>query len=63
MNIGNVVQRGSAVYVYDTKGQQVTVIGLNASDELKGYTSSTINIKRGNATYTYDEKGRLLFSR
>ena len=60
MAIGNVVQRGSFIYVYDERGHQITVIaaGTGAKDGLMGYTSSTVNVRRSAFIYTYDEKGR-----
>lgn len=60
MAIGNAVQRGSYVYVYDEKGRQTCAIasGSGPKDGLTGYTSSTVNVRRGSYIYTYDEKGR-----
>jgi len=60
MSIGNAVQRGSIVYVYDEKGHQIATIsaGSRPGDGLKGYTSTTVNVQRGSIIYTYDEKGR-----
>lgn len=61
MAIGNAVQRGLMIYVYDEKGRQLfTTSAGNTSkgDGLKGYTSGTVNIQRGLMIYTYDEKGR-----
>ena len=64
MAIGNAVQRGGWVHVYDEKGKKLTAIdaGNRKDDGLKGYTSTTVNIRRGNWIYTYDEKGRKLNS-
>lgn len=49
MAIGNAVQRGSWVYVYNEKNQQIFIqpAGNGPNDGLKGYTSSTVNIQRG----------------
>ena len=60
MAIGNAVQRGSTVYVYDEKGRQIAAhsAGSSKGDGLKGYTSNTVNIQRGASIYMYDEKGR-----
>lgn len=58
MAIGNVVERGSWVYVYDEKGKQLAT--LSVGDGLKGYTSTTVNIQRGSWIYSYNEKGRQL---
>jgi len=59
MAIGNAVQKGSFVYVYDEKGHQIATIsaGSQPRDGLKGYTSTTVNVQRGSFIYTYDEKG------
>jgi hypothetical protein len=60
MAIGNAVQRGSTVYVYDEKNQQIFTqsAGSGPDDGLKGYTSSRVNIRRGSAIYSYDQKGQ-----
>jgi hypothetical protein len=60
MAIGNVVPRGSTIYVYDEHGRQLFSLpsGAGPHDGLQGYTSSTINIRRGSTIYTYNEKGR-----
>ena len=59
MAIGNAVQRGHFVYVYDEKGRQLCSLsaGSGKDDGLKGYTSTTVNVRRGSFIYTYDEKG------
>jgi len=60
MAIGNAVQRGSTVYVYDEKGRQIFALsaGAGKDDGLTGYTSGTVNIRRGSTIYTYNDKGR-----
>jgi hypothetical protein len=60
MAIGNAVEKGPLVYVYDEKGRQIFAKsrGNRPDDGLKGYTSATVNIKIGNLILTYDEKGR-----
>lgn len=60
MAIGNAVQRGSSVYIYDEKGHQLGVVGAGSgpNDGFKGYTGSTVSVRRGNSIYIYDEKGR-----
>jgi len=63
MAIGNVIQRGGVISVFDTTGRQIAVIGVGAEGELKGYTSTTINVKRGNSIYTYNEKGTIVFTK
>ena len=59
MAIGNAVQRGAWVYVYDERNMQVATIpaGNEPGDGLKGYTGSTVNVQRGAWIYTYDEHG------
>ena len=60
MAIANAVQRGSIVYVYNEKNQQIFMqpAGSGPNDGLKDYTSSTVNIQRGSIIYTYNEKGQ-----
>lgn len=59
MAIGNAVQKGSLVYIYDEKGKQLATVsaGSGKDDGLKGYTSTTVNVRKGSLIYTYDEKG------
>jgi len=60
MAIGNAVQRSSFVYVYDDKDRQLCMLsaGAGPQDGLKGYTSSTVNIRKAGFIYTYNEKGQ-----
>jgi len=60
MPIGNAVQRGAFVYVYDEKGRQTGAIpaGSGREDGLKGYTSARVSVRRGAFIYLHDEKGR-----
>jgi hypothetical protein len=60
MAIGNAMQRGAYVYVYDERGQQLTSIpaGTGAGDGLQGYTATRVNIRRGDFIYSHDEHGR-----
>ena len=62
MAIGNAVQKGSYVYIYDEKGRQTTSLsaGSGKDDGLKGYTSSTVNIRKGSYIYSFDARGRQL---
>jgi hypothetical protein len=64
MAIGNAIQKGAFVYIYDEKGRQLATVssGAGANDGLKGYTGSTVNVRRGAYIYTHDEKGRQLSS-
>lgn len=59
MAIGNAVERGGSVYIYDEKGCQTAAVsaGTGPNDGLKGYTSSRVNIQRGGTIYSHDERG------
>jgi hypothetical protein len=60
MNIGNAVERGSWIYIYDEKGHQLAIVpgGTCPGDGLRGYTGSTVSVKRGSFIRIYDQKGR-----
>ena len=60
MAIGNVVQRGAIIYIYDENNRQINSVpaGNGPNDGLKGYTSTRINVQRGAIIYSYDEQGR-----
>jgi len=60
MPIANAIQRGTTVYVYNEKNQQIFVTSApnKPGEGLKGYTGGSVNIQRGSSIYTYDEKGR-----
>jgi len=60
MAIGNVVQCGSSLYVYDEGGTQIGTIAMGANDRLLGYTSSTVSVWRASTIFTYGEKGNPL---
>jgi hypothetical protein len=62
MTIGNAVQRGNYVFIYDEKRAQTGMVsaGTGPQDGLKGYTSSTVNIRNGNYIFSYDDRGRQL---
>jgi len=64
MAIGNAVQVGAWVHIYDDKGQQTSSVsaGSEPGDGLKGYTSSTVNVQNGAWVLTYDENGHHLNS-
>lgn len=53
MAIGNAVQRGSQIYVYDEKGRQLFI----QSGTLHGFTSGTVVVRSGNMLRTYNERG------
>jgi len=52
MAIGNAVQKGAFVYIYDEKGHQTASIsiGNDKNDGLRGYTSSAENLGNGVVT-------------
>ena len=62
MAIASAVRKGSLVIVYDEKSRQLSSISCSGSDELRGYTSSTVSIKKGSLIIVYDEKGRQISS-
>lgn len=64
MAIGNVVERGSFVCIYDEKGNQISsiAVGSGPNDGLKGYTSTTVNVQKGVFILTHDEKGQVIRS-
>ena len=64
MAIGNAVQRGSIIYIYDEKGRQTGSVsaGSGSQDGLHGYTGSSISVRRGSIIYIYDERGRQMSS-
>jgi hypothetical protein len=64
MAIGNAVERDQFVYVYDEKGYQPSTLfaGNGLEDGLKGYTSTTVNVRLGAVIYTYNAEGRQLSS-
>ena len=49
MAIGNAVERGGWVFIYDENNKP--------NDGLKGYTSSRVNVQRGGWIYSYDQNG------
>ena len=60
MSIGNAVQRGTVVYVYDENNRQIFTVSAGYSGDrgLIGYSSGTVNVQRGKIIYTYNDKGR-----
>ena len=64
MAIGNAVQNGRFVMVYDEKGLQLCVIlvGHGRGDGLMGYTSTTVSIRRSGFIDKYTEKGMQISS-
>ena len=61
MAIGNAVQRGTVVYIYneDNKLNGSVPAGNDPNDGLKGYTPSRVNVQRGSLVYSYNENGQL----
>ena len=60
MAIGNAVERGSMVYIYDENMREIASVpaGNGPDVGLKGYTGSRVNVRRGQMIYSYDDKGR-----
>jgi hypothetical protein len=58
-SIGNAVQRGNVVDIFDEKGNQTGQVfaGNGPADGLKAYTSSTVNVRFG-VIYSYDHSGQ-----
>ena len=59
MAISNVVERNGFVYIYDDAGNNTGTVGVGSGpdDGLKGYTSSSVNVRSGSWIYSYDERG------
>jgi len=64
MAIGNAIEKGSFVCIYDENGLQTASVTIDpgSNDRLKGYTSTAVNIRRGTFIFTHDEKGRVIRS-
>jgi hypothetical protein len=60
MAIGNVVQRGPFIYIYNENNKQTGAVssGSGPNDGLKGYTPSQVNIQHGPFIYSYNESGQ-----
>ena len=61
MAIGNAVQRGTLVYIYNDNNNLIGSVpaGNGPNDGLKGYTPSRVNVQRGSLVYSYNENGQL----
>ncbi|UJS23501.1 hypothetical protein [Thiothrix winogradskyi] len=60
MSIGNAIQKGTLIYIYDHNGRQITSVsapGRWPEDGLKGFTANTVSIQKGSLIYHYDEMG------
>lgn len=61
MAIGNVVEDGGYIYVFDQNGNRTAAFGSPGhqypDDGLKNFTSTTITIKSGSYLFLYDEQG------
>lgn len=51
--IGTAVQRGTTVFVYNEKNQQI----FTKTGTLHGFTGSSVSIKTGSTIFVYNEKG------
>jgi len=63
MSVGNAIQRGTLIYIYDENGRQTTSIssaGRFPSDGLDGHTAFAVRVRRGSLIYAYDEHGRII---
>jgi hypothetical protein len=60
MAIGNAVQRGSTVTIYDERGRITGTIVASGGpkDGLKSFMASVVTMRRGNWLYLHDERGR-----
>lgn len=64
MAIANAVQRGTSIYVYNEKNNQIFTVsvGTGPKDGLHGFTSSTLSVRIGTSIYTYNESGNRIAS-
>ena len=58
--IGVAIKRGTAVFVYGTKGD---VLCTKTGDEVIGYTCKTFSIRQGKTIYVYDSTGKLMYAK
>lgn len=60
MTIGNVIQKGRFIVIYDERGRETARImaGPNPGDGVQGYTSTNANVRYGRSIISYDERGR-----
>jgi hypothetical protein len=54
MAIGNVVKKGTTIFVYDERGKQL----FTQTGDLHGFTSGTAVIKKESTLFTFNETGR-----
>ena len=59
MAIGTAVQRGSFVFIYNEKSQQIASVpaGMGPGDGLVGFTATTVSVRRGSLVFLYNERG------
>ena len=57
MAIGNVVQNGPMITIYDERGQQIGCI-MAGSGQLVGYTGLSVSVKNGPIVTIYNERGQ-----
>jgi hypothetical protein len=63
MAVGNAVQHGTLIYIYDENFRQTTSLssaGCTPSDGLVGHTACSVHVRRGALIYAYDEQGHIL---
>jgi hypothetical protein len=58
MAIGTVIRRTGGIFVYDERGRQTGIISVPPSDELQGYTGSTVGVQRAGSVFIYNERGQ-----
>lgn len=60
MAIGNVIQRGTFIVIYDEHGRETARLlgGSGPRDGLQGYTSTNVNVRSGAFIISYDQRGR-----
>jgi hypothetical protein len=65
MPIGNVVQKGNTVTVYDENNRYLWSrgVGNGPKDGVTGYTASQVNIRNGNTITSYGADNRYISSR
>ena len=65
MAIGNALERGSLICVYDEHGRILfqKAKGNGPNDGLLGFTMSTVTARYGSVVYTYDERGQTVYAK
>lgn len=63
--IGNVIQKGSTIYIYDEYNHVTGTIpvGKNSNDGLKSFTGEFVNVQKNGILYSYNGRGSVLATR